>query len=511
MEEQKALPIVRLELSSGVFRIPTHEAVYEISVMPRGGVTDIVETIVAREAPAPTRAHAAPPPPATEAQPDATFYKKVTEEMLSEIGHLARKLSLSIQEIPKLDEVQPQHLEKAGIDLESAKGLLSDVVKMTEKATMQIMDISENIQDDCRTIQKNLANVQSLKMTGTLQEGRPASSGSAPADMLPALRQQRQRLCDLAEAGSDAPAPEPAESPVETPPRTETLYRFDLDVLFQTLYELCTNEAVKKHIKAMRAVHEDAFDTAAIRKQLSVMAANVEREETFFNFPLGDLLKVLFKYTDNEQNRQILKKMNQTADSIFLDQVLPVEGSVEEREVVPETPPPGDVPGPPAVGGMLQDAIAVLDQAIEAIAAAAEAAGAGDQPEQVAAVGTKDHEILIAALESSESTIENIILSIQKILEALTFQDLSGQRIVKIADMLTSVQVQLLSILVSFGVKLKTVQAHKDIAPADTDEIVHQEVGRMMSRIADEWGDEETQAGPLNQNEVDRLLGELGF
>jgi hypothetical protein len=378
---------------------------------------------------------------------------------------------------------------------------------MTEKATMQIMDISESMEDDCRTIQQNLANVKKLKMAGRMREGAPGAAGGGVG---PALRQLRQRLCGMAESGAaiDAPAPVGAEEPAR---RTETHYLFDLDVLFQTLYELCTNEAVKKHIKAMRAAQEEAFDTAAIRQELSSMAATVEREETFFNFPLGALLKLLFKHTDNENNRQILKKMNQTAESIFLDQVLPVEGGVEERVVAAEAP--AEVGPAPAVTGAdaLQDLIVRVDQVIEIIEAVPETAPGGDASDEFTPVRRQDHEALVAALESSESTIHNIIRSIQKILEALTFQDLSGQRIVKIADMLTSVQVQLLSILVSFGVKLKTKQEHRDIAAADTDKIADREVGRIMSRIADEWGDEEKQAGPLNQGEVDRILAEFGF
>ena len=87
-------------------------------------------------------------------------------------------------------------------------------------------------------------------------------------------------------------------------------------------------------------------------------------------------------------------------------------------------------------------------------------------------VRKEDHDRLIAALESSDHVIQCIISNIGRILESLTFQDLSGQRIIKIVDLLSNVQIQLLSILVSSGVKLKRLREGKVI-----------EKGRQMQRL----------------------------
>ncbi len=544
MSDKEQLPVIRLELSSGVFRIKTGEAVYEITVSPAGGVTKVIEKIVEKEVPvpvpepAPAPAPPAPPPqeepapaetadekPAAAQQPvtDATetssaeqdfaFYKEISEEMLNEIGKLARDLSLSIKEMPSADELQHVDIQKAGVDLESAKGLLGDIVKMTEKATMEIMDLSESIQDDCETIQNNLAEVKKLDFVGN----NVPSSGSAPDEALVKavddMLEHNRQLKDLLES---VPVPEPAEQPAAEQPdepetKVVTVYSFDFDVLFQTLYELCTNEAVKKHIKAMREAREDEFDKEAVMQALSEMAPEVDVEDNFFNFSLTELLKTLFKNTDSDKNRQILKKMNQSAASIFLDQVLPIEGTVEEKEVAVESTPAAGQPSGDARDGPLDEARGIVARNIELLEKLSrrlrETAPAEQDSSEYSMVRKDDHDKLIAAMESSDAVIQKIVASIRQILESLSFQDLSGQRIIKIADTLTNVQVQLLSILVSFGVKLKGKQE----CSGDFDDTVGDTVHSMMGRIAEENWEQEGQKSPLDQNEVDKLLAELGF
>ncbi len=558
MGAKTSLPVVRLELSSGVFRINTDEAIYEIAVNPEGGPARVVEKIIEKEVPVPATAPPPPPPPEPAEEPVAAepapeeapaaaqeapaaaaveadqFYKEISEEMLQEIGKLAREMSISIQEMPPADEMKQVDIQRAGFDLESAKGLLDDVVKMTEKATMEIMDISENIQDDCETIQQNLADLKNLKVFENEESAPAAGSTAAPAgaasiEVLEELLQHEHNLKEVlvslpAPSAAPTPAPEPTEAP-EPVTKTVQVYSFDLDVLFQTLYELCTNEAVKKHIKAMREAQTEEFSTDDIQQSLSDMAPEVEVEDTFYNFPLPALLKMLFQYTTSDKNKQILKKMNQTASTIFLDQILPVEGTVEEKEITvePEPAPVQDEPAAePSGDDPLQEAFQLIDKNIALLTAEADrlrqigdegggtAAEDGGAQTGFSVVKKEDHEKLVATLESSDQVIRKIVESIRQILEALSFQDLSGQRIVKIADMLTNVQFQLLSILVSFGVKLKSHQQHADSDDWDSDEEASEEVSKMMSRVKEEV-DGEAEASPLDQGEVDKLLAELGF
>jgi chemotaxis protein CheZ len=217
--------------------------------------------------------------------------------MFNEIGKMARDLSISIK-TPLDDDTKNVDISQAGVDLEGAKGKLQDIVEMTEKATMVIMDISEDIQEGCDEIKKNLAEIQKIHFIGRLE-----------------------------------------------------------------------NEAQKE-----------------------------------------------------EQGK------------------------------------------------------------------------------------------LIAAIESTDMLIKNIIINISRILESLSFQDLSGQQIKKILSVLSSVQVQLLSMLVTFGVKLKKKGEYESLAVGEKEDLVHQEVDKMKSKVSDDvWEAEEEGDGPLNQDAVDDLLAELGF
>jgi chemotaxis protein CheZ len=289
MEENTKLPVIHLELTTGIFKIKAEDAIYEIEVKADSSLTQVVEKIVEKEVVVEKEA-------ALEGVSDQ-FYKEISEEMFNEIGKMARDLSLSIK-TPLDDDMKNVDISQAGVDLEGAKGKLQDIVEMTEKATMVIMDISENIQEGCDEIKKNLTEIQKINFIGRLEK----------------------------------------------------------------------------------------------------------------------------------------------------------EAQKEEQEK------------------------------------------------------------LIAAIESTDKLIKNIIISISRILESLSFQDLSGQQIKKILSVLSSVQVQLLSMLVTFGVKLKKKGEYESLAVGEKDDLVHQEVDKMKSKVSDDvWEAEEEGEGPLNQDAVDDLLAELGF
>ncbi len=289
MEENTKLPVIHLELTTGIFKIKAEDAIYEIEVKADSSLTQVVEKIVEKEVVVEKEA-------ALEGVSDQ-FYKEISEEMFNEIGKMARDLSLSIK-TPLDDDMKNVDISQAGVDLEGAKGKLQDIVEMTEKATMVIMDISENIQEGCDEIKKNLTEIQKINFIGRLEK----------------------------------------------------------------------------------------------------------------------------------------------------------EAQKEEQEK------------------------------------------------------------LIAAIESTDKLIKNIIISISRILESLSFQDLSGQQIKKILSVLSSVQVQLLSMLVTFGVKLKKKGEYESLAVGEKEDLVHQEVDKMKSKVSDDvWEAEEEGEGPLNQDAVDDLLAELGF
>jgi chemotaxis protein CheZ len=299
MDENTKLPVIHLELTTGVFKIKAEDAIYEIEVKADSSLTQVVEKIVEKEVVVEkdTKKEPESTKEAAEEGVSDQFYKEISEEMFNEIGKMARELSISIK-TPLDEDMKNVDISQAGVDLEGAKGKLQDIVEMTEKATMVIMDISENIQEGCDEIKKNLTEIQKINFIGRLEK----------------------------------------------------------------------------------------------------------------------------------------------------------EAQKEEQEK------------------------------------------------------------LIAAIESTDKLIKNIIINISRILESLSFQDLSGQQIKKILSVLSSVQVQLLSMLVTFGVKLKKKEEYESLAVGEKEDLVHQEVDKMKSKVSDEvWEDEAEGEGPLNQNAVDDLLAELGF
>ncbi len=121
-------PVIAFELGVGEFRIVTPEAVYQIKVCH-----DLVEAGVSAEA-------------ASGGAGGSPFFKEISEELFEQVGRLARKLSVSVEELP--DPIPEPNLDQTGEQLENAKGQLEEIVKITERASMSIMDTADQIQAD---------------------------------------------------------------------------------------------------------------------------------------------------------------------------------------------------------------------------------------------------------------------------------------------------------------------------------------------------------------------------
>jgi chemotaxis regulatin CheY-phosphate phosphatase CheZ len=518
MEENTKLPVIHLELTTGIFKIKAEDAIYEIEVKADSSLTQVVEKIVEKEVVVEKEA-------ALEGVSDQ-FYKEISEEMFNEIGKMARDLSISIK-TPLDDDMKNVDISQAGVDLESAKGKLQNIVEMTEKATMEIMDLSENIQEGCDEIKKNLAEIQKIDFIGKLkkedQEEAPSESNNeVSVEDIDAVIDREEKLKQELLNLPLQPTAEEAEEPVpEAEPETKTVkvYSFDVDVVFQKLYELCTNEQVKSHIKSMRGDVDNTFAIDNVLNDFSDMAPTVDAEDNFFNFSLPDILKILFKHSKEENYKKTLKKMHQSAANIFLDQILSIEGSVEEKEVQVEKKaeePKGNNDFPASSDNPLTGIIKLIDENIESLKAhkdkISSMPGGSSTDFSEPVLQKEGQEKLIAAIESTDKLIKTIIVNISRILESLSFQDLSGQQIKKILSVLSSVQVQLLSMLVTFGVKLKKKDEYESLALVEKEDLVHQEVDKMKSKVSDDvWEDEAEGEGPLNQEAVDDLLAELGF
>ncbi len=553
---EETLPVINLELSSGVFRIRTNEAIYQITVNLDNPVARVVEKVVEKEV---DRAPDSPVIMAAAVEADDLFYREMSEELYSEIGKLARQLSLSIKEIPGKG-FAGVNIEQTGQELEDAKGQLEDIVQMTEKASMDIMDLAESIQDDLSTVTGQIQTIKGLDFIAgqateldwddvpdepegeATAESDPLAAGpNLFADFIAILLDQENKLRTAVTqlpVISDTPKPvQPAAPAAPAAPVMEkvTTYIFDIDVIFQTLYELCTNEAVKDHIKIMRAEQQTGFNSEAVLKFLADLAPTVDVEDNFFNFPLATILKGLFQTTDNEKFKQILKKMNQTAGSIFLDTILPILGEIEEKEIEVQGEVAGEAeqveaapisaqPGIPPE--QIEELAALIDENISRITAEKERLESTVQEAQPeaskgpAADGTHlkddDREKIAQALDTANGAVQQIMPRITSILEALSFQDLSGQRIYKIVQLISAVQVQLLSLLVSFGAKIKKRQELPETLAADSkavEKVAQDEVDKMLERVSTQPSEMEgpDAEGSLDQDAVNDMLADLGF
>jgi len=530
---------VNLEISAGFFRISTDTVVYNITVLggQESGATQVVRHILAEEKP-PVPSLAAPAPEAGnfdlarlagEALDD-DYYKKVSTDIFNDIGKLAKSLSSTMGEIPMEDRrMKRVELDEAGEKIEDAKNQLHDIVSMTERATMEIMDQVEKVQNQTDGVKELLL---SLKTHSAFQAAAAAAgeegaqSATATLNNLQEKIVQANMLIAALQEGGPAPTGEVvaagevidlAEAAPETVKRTR--YLFSLDTIFQTMYELCTNETVKTHITAARKKSEEIFDhngfVDAMGEKIKDLAPD---SDNFFTVPLSDVLSALLAACSDQKTQNLLKKMDLNQTEIFLDQSLPLEAPpIEEIEEVLPAPAvvrtetvaavPGVVQGvDPRVaelGSMLAESLTMAEDLSEGLARICSGQAPG-----MSLMTIEDQNDIFQKIEDAFQVASSITDDISRITEALSFQDLSGQQILKIIKLLTDFQVQLLAIVVSFGSQLKIKEQNARITVEESKRIAQEDVDKYLSSMTTgEVGGE----GALDQDAVNDLLKGLGF
>lgn len=577
-------PEITLELSGGSLTIRTSEAIYRV-VVAGGGVAASATALPAGPQPKAIAGGVASdeaddwgdidlgtaPPvtgtgrtgdedaglikatydPSVDQEAYNEYYRDLSNDMYREIGSLAKRLSMSIRDVGSVN-VQNMDLTSTGQQLEDAKGELQDVVKMTEQATMRIMDEGEAIQeavDRSQQIMDQLAPLRgeaeaeqeeaegdgdagqaAAQLTQVLQsikdyfEQTPQSPLAALSEQAAALLEQMKQAPAPAQEAAEA-APEPAPAPAPAPP-SGPYFQFPIDVVFQTVYELCTNEAVKKHIKTMWDA-QDQFDPAKVESALNEITPKEPDEDNFLNIDLKQVLKSLFQTTDNEKFQGVLKKMAQTSDQIFLEQTLPLEAIPGEAPAAPAAPEPEPAPAPaPAVpaapAGPSPEMIEAMTALTEAIAQTAQAPEPPQLPEDLMelldqAMGQSGESCNIIdpdLLHQLTEAEDNIRTSVNAIIESLSFQDLSGQTIYRIVRLLSDFQVQLLAMVVSFGSKIKAKESKSEITVDESEKLAQEEVDRVLGGLSSAEEKAEGAEGSeeeLDQGAVNDLLESLGF
>jgi chemotaxis regulatin CheY-phosphate phosphatase CheZ len=472
---------------------------------------------------------------------DEEYFKDLSQDMYDEVGRLARRLSMSIRDV-EVDKVEAIDFNDAGDQLEDAKDQLENVVKMTEKATLKIMDLGEEIQNSigqAQSIMDQMNTQAPTKEAPSEDQGDGEGSQKAKAELAGILETVSSYLSGLDSAAweslagealsikddlsniTHAEAAEPAAAAEPQAPQGP-YYQFPPDLVFQTVYELCTNETVKKHIKAMWDQAAKGFDTEAIEKSLNQLVTAEPDEDNFLNLDLKGVLKALFNATNANNFKQVLKKMASTADQIFLDQFLPLEAMpadppAQAAEAKPEPAPATEPQGPPPE---LLERLANLGQSIKDL-------GKGLTPPQLpenlenllekasggTAQGAEGTNVVEPALRAQlDETMNGIFTSVNSIIEALSFQDLSGQTIYRIVRLLTDFQIQLLAMVVSFGSKIKAKTTDEKVTSDQSEKMAQEEVDKALSTLG--VGDAESEAeeaAKLDQDSVNNLLESMGF
>ncbi len=502
-------PEINLEIGGGFFRITALDAIYNITVLASQDTSaaKVVERIVEVEKQVEVEA------PAPEVKGD-DYYKQVSSDLYNDIGHLAKSLSSTMTRIPMEDQRQKRAtLDEAGEKIEDAKAQLKDIVSMTENATMEIMDSVESIQSQTNDVKDLLAFLKE-HAAFTAEEEEAASAAAAEeagektsvAELQGMMGSALDLIVGLQASGEEAPA---AVAEVAPPAPPVQRYVFVIDVIFQTIYELCTNETVKDHITDAREKAATLFDNEIFLVQMNEKVSKLEPDaDNFFTVPLGDVLKALFTACSDPKIQNLFKKMVSGQAEIFLDGNLPLE--VPPMEEVAGAPPVEVAPPPAAPAAGADPRLGELAGIIEKCLAATDSLDKPCTPPHGLSAMTKEDQLdIFSKIESAFGLVTNICGSVAKINEALSFQDLSGQQILKIIKLLGDFQVQLLAIVVSFGSQLKRKEEKPEITAEESKRLAQDDVDSYINKINAPVSDED--GGGLDQNAVNQMLEDMGF
>jgi chemotaxis regulatin CheY-phosphate phosphatase CheZ len=448
----------------------------------------------------------APPPPAPPATPgisekapqeeealtaDLEYYRQVSREIYEGLGKLSKDINLSIQDL-SLAEIIQTAMGSPGEGLDQARNQVTDVLMMTEQATMNIMDLVDQIRDDCQTVQSKLLNFKESRPSEDLGEAAPEPAMDSDEqnlwDQVLSEAEEMEHLC----ASAAAPGGEEAQPSSGVPV-------FAMADILQILLEFCTNEKVKQHLKAVQAKQDAIFRTTEAERALSLMAAGAPVEDGFHQLPVDPLLNLLQSHCDDERVKDLFAKMASSADKLFPIPALPLEAQEVEEEFGDE---PGDTQGNPELATLWEK----LHQNLKLLAEHRQTGTTGGAAASGCQMGADEVQEVL-------ETVDRITHSLSRIVEALSFQDLSGQRLLKILKIIRQLQVQVLTLLVAAGHKLE-MKPDDQSQPGQESDLARKELEGLLNSVAP-TSDEEFPAipddQPLDQNAVNDILTSMGF
>jgi chemotaxis regulatin CheY-phosphate phosphatase CheZ len=507
------LPEIRLELNSGTFKIRTPAAIYVITVQPVSTVAQEISQVVEQEVASDMVAEG------TETSKDSNttismamddvFYRDVSMSMLSRVGALAKKLNVSLKDL-STEVTQGIDFGKSGRRLSDAMEQLEEINIMTENAAMVIMDLTEKIQEDIGWTKENIKVLNEID----LASDESVDSAYREAEKMCSVVETHRPLVDEIVSGQQellASISKLSELEGETGNKedAEKFYEFDLDAIFQTLYEFCTNEAVKKHLKTMRE-DKQACDPQRFNTAINESLKEIKFENNLVDIPIKSILAAFFQATDSEKYKGFLEKLDANLSSLFLEAHLPVElpnpkgGSKTGSEDPTILAILSDIAGRANIN--LEKMLKVKTEFFDSEIDSSIFKNLGDKT----VIKREDRDTIKKILGESNLRFSSIMDLGTKIFENLSFQDLAGQKIRKIIKLLTEFQAQLLIMLVGFDAQIKTREHNKDITAAESEKLVQREVDKVLASVM--VGTEgEAMEKRFDQDAVNEILESMGF
>jgi len=413
-------------------------------------------------------------------------YRQISREIYEGLGKLAKDINISIQDL-NLEEIVKSSTSSPGDHLNQAKNQVTDVLLMTEKATMNIMDLVEAIREDCQVVQKHLSELAALETAETGEDPDSEGMEKEYLDKWSRLLAQAEDLNQLLRAPA-APPDSPLTSSVHIP----------LSDVLQIVLEFCANETVKQHLKAVQAKQDAIFKVAEAERALSLMAAEAPQEEGFFQLPVEPLLNLLKSHCIDERVKELFTKMGASVGKLFPVSALPLEG-----QGVPEV----DFPEVAAETLLSPEVAAKWEEFHQMLKGLSPTSGSFFGKGSGAEKGRQATEII----QEVQTSVDRITGSLSRIIEALCFQDLSGQRLLKILNLLRQVQVQILALLVMAGQRFQWDQDGEGFMPHQQ---AREELDRLLQHNISSSGNGSAPPSkdqPLDQDAINEILTSMGF